>query len=82
MAFMAHKTYAIDRIEDNIAICECLQTGARITVDIQYLPPEANEGDLLRQEGERFVIDEAQTKQRLSDLTDRMNELFDKHKSP
>ena len=80
MAFLADRLYAIDRIERDIAVCECLQTGERITLDVSALPPKAKEGDLIRREGEGFFIDKARTEERLRKLTNRMNRLFDRHK--
>ena len=80
MENVAGKTYAVDRIEGGLAICECLQTGARITVDKRHLPPKVREGDILRQSGQGFVADEALRKQRQEYLTDKMNKLFEKHK--
>jgi len=77
MAFLEDKTYTIDRIENGIAICECLQTGVRITVDVKYLPPEAKEDQILRQVGESFVIEETHTGQMLFDLTNQIEQLLD-----
>ena len=78
MAGMAHKTYAVDRIEGGMALCECLETGIRLTVDIAHLPPEVKEGDVIRQEGDGFILDKSQTERRRKQLRDRLNGLFDK----
>ncbi|MCL2368211.1 MAG: DUF3006 domain-containing protein [Oscillospiraceae bacterium] len=80
MAGLVQPTYAVDRIEGDHAICECLETGAQITIDKKTLPPKVKEGDILRQSGEDFVLDEALQKQRHKQLTDRLNRLFDRHK--
>ena len=80
MANMAQAVYAIDRIENGTAICECVRTGMRITVDLRLLPPKSKEGDVLLQSADGFILDENITKQRLEHLTNRMNKLFDKHK--
>ena len=80
MANVVQPAYAVDRIEGDVAVCECLQTGARIMVDKKHLPPKVKEGDILLQSGEGFVLDEAQTDQRHELLTDRMNKLFEKQK--
>ena len=79
MACMAAKTYAIDRIERGKALCECLQTGERITIEQSALPKHAKEGDILRQMGDAFVIDETHTEERQRDLTNRLQRLFERH---
>ena len=80
MASLVQPTYAVDRIEDDHAICECLETGAQIILDKKTLPPKVKEGDILRQSGEDFVLDEGVRKQRQEQLTDRLNRLFERHK--
>ena len=77
---MDNKTFAVDRIESGAAICECLETGLRITLDAESLPKGTKEGDILQKTEKGFVIDKAQTDKRLQDLTSRMNRLFDRHK--
>ena len=79
MADMADKTYAVDRIEGGIALCECIETGIRLTVDIAHLPPGTKEGDIILQDGDGFTLDKAQTEDRQKQLSDRLNRLFDKN---
>ena len=79
MAGMANKTYAVDRIEGGMVLCECIETGAPLTVDIAHLPPDIKEGDIIRQDGDGFVLDQAQTKNWHRQLTDRLNGLFDRN---
>ena len=78
MANMAQSTYAVDRIESNTVICECLQTGKSIAIDKKHLPFNVKEGDILLKNDEGFVLDKAQTQQRRERLTTRMNKLFRK----
>jgi hypothetical protein len=80
MVFMDGRAYAIDRIEGELALCECLQTGEAITVPVTLLPTGAKEGDILRQADGALAIDEALTEERLRKLTERMKRLFDRHK--
>jgi len=61
---MANKVYAVNRIEGSIALCECLQTGVRISVDVKHLPPSTIQGDIIRQEGDRFILDQTQAEDR------------------
>ena len=80
MADLADKTYAVDRIEGGMALCECLETGSRLTVDIAHLPPGVKEGDIVRQDGDGFVLDQAQTEDRRKRLKDRLDRLFEERK--
>jgi len=68
-------------MDNGIAICECLESGDRLELEINHLPENAKEGDVIRREGDGYVVDQALTKQRKDELTDRMNRLFKKHSS-
>lgn len=66
--------YIIDRFESGIAVIE---TDSRmIEVPRHLLPQEAVEGDVLRKEGEAFVIDKAATKQRREEINRMMKGLW------
>ena len=72
-----NSTLIIDQIESGIAACESLDTGARREIPAALLPKAAKEGDIIREVGENaFVIDHAATKQRLAEITQRMERLF------
>ena len=60
MADRVSKAYIVVRIETDIALCECLKTGTRISVDVKYLPPSVIEGDIIRQNGDVFVLDQTE----------------------
>ena len=69
--------YVIDRIENGIAVCECLETGAVLEISKKNLPKGAREGDVIRRQDEHsFSIDAELTKKRRENLTNRMNRLF------
>jgi len=61
----------------DVAICECVRTGIRITVDVAHLPAGAMEGDVIRPEGDRFILDEPQTQARREQISARLGNLFD-----
>ena len=76
-------TLVIDKIENGISVCECLETGERIEIPINSLPADAKESDIIREDKKNtesgksiYVIDVALTKDRLAEMTDRMNRLF------
>lgn len=49
--------YALDRIEENIAILENIQTGEKINVSIFNLPQNLHEGIILKEENNTYTID-------------------------
>lgn len=73
---MKEKIYVIDRIEGSFAVCECMITGEKAEINIKNLPSDIREGDIIRRDGGGYVIDPDLSKQRLADLTARMNTLF------
>ena len=78
MASMANKIYAVDRIENDTAVCECLESGNRLNIDVSVLPLGAKEGDVIVCDGDRFVIDKVRTEDRHKRLSNRLNRLFEK----
>ena len=73
----AEKTFIIDRIVGEIAICECMSSGRQIEIGIKNLPGDVREGDIIREDGEStYIIDLALSKQRLAEMTSRMEALF------
>lgn len=73
-------TLIIDRIIDKIAICECMKTSAKVKIATKNLPQAAKEGDIIRKIDDTYIIDSAASKQRLTDMTNRMNALFARRK--
>ena len=74
--------YIIDRIENGVASCECLETGDKLEIAASNLPKGAKEGDAIRNDGAGYTIDSAFTKQRKAELSDRLDKLFKKHDQP
>ena len=69
--------YVIDRIENGIAACECLETGFVLEINQKNLPKSAREGDVIRRQDKNlFVVDVELTKKRRDSMTDRVNRLF------
>jgi len=71
--------YIVDRIESGIAICNCVPTGENLEIKAGELPTKTKEGDVLTKDGDRYVYDEGLTKKRLTNLTERMNRLFERN---
>jgi hypothetical protein len=70
--------WAIDRIVDGVAICESLGSDDNMRIELAMLPEGVKEGDIIRQNGDSFVIDTALTNERKKNMTERMNKLFGK----
>jgi len=73
-------TYVIDRIEGGIAICERLGVGENIEIEVSSLPKKAKEGSVIIKTDNGFAVDVDATMRRKTELSDRLNRLFDKHK--
>jgi len=72
--------YIIDRIENEIAVCESLNSGEKLEIGIANLPKNAKEGDAITKDGDIYTINYDLTKQRKAEMRERLNRLFQKHK--
>jgi len=70
--------WIVDRLEDGFAVCEALETEARIDVPVAHLPAAVAEGDILVRSAEdgTFTIDAAATEARRNSLRARMDKLL------
>lgn len=62
--------WIIDRIENNIAVCE-LENGEMLDVKISALPKGTKEGDVIK-----LSVDEIETNERKERIDKLMNSLF------
>lgn len=62
--------WIIDRIENNIAVCE-LENGEMLDVKISALPKLIKEGDVIK-----LFVDETETNERKERIDKLMNSLF------
>ena len=70
----------IDRIEEDFAVCELVVSKneeTEIILDIKKLPQGAKAGDVLAREGEKYVVDEEETRLRREKITRLQNSLWD-----
>ena len=56
--------YIVDRIEENFAVCECLETQEMQEIELDKLPVGINPGDVIKNEDGVFIIDINQTEKR------------------
>ena len=72
---MEELTLVIDRIEGGLAVCEAPDRTMR-EISRTDLPAEAKEGDRLRREGNRWIVDTKASEAGKSALRERMNRLW------
>ncbi len=56
--------YALDRIENNIAILENITTGEKRKISIFNLPQDIHEGTILKEENNTYTIDTQEEERR------------------
>jgi len=76
------KSYIIDRIEDGIAVLECIK-GSKEIIEIprKALPKGAREGQVLCQNADGYIIDHEATAKRRSQMRERLNRLLKKEQN-
>jgi hypothetical protein len=67
--------YSVDRIENNIAILENLDTKELIEVEVTILPQNIKESNILIYENNQYLLDKDTEQQRKKDLLSRFNKL-------
>lgn len=67
--------YALDRIEENIAILENIQTGEKIKVSIFNLPQNIHEGTILKKENNTYIIDNQEEEKRRKEIEEKFKKL-------
>lgn len=67
--------YAIDRIENNIAILEEITTKEKKEVAIDILPKEIKEGTILIYEEDQYRIDNLEEEQRRKRIMEKFKKL-------
>lgn len=66
--------FTIDRIDREMAVCET-EEGKQIKLKTSDLPSGAKEGDILRETGNGFAIDEAETLSRKQKMREKLKRL-------
>lgn len=67
----------IDRIEENIAVCEDRETRVMFNIDISKLPENVKEGDVIRYENNEFKLD-TQAQEEIEDrIQEKTKNLFE-----
>lgn len=71
--------YIIDRIEEDIVICENEETGEFEEIDIFYLPDDIEEGDILiyDEDIDEYYLDLEEKKLRKARIEDKMEDIWE-----
>lgn len=67
--------YCIDRIEDNIAVLENLETQEMIDISLDELPEEIKDGTVLKYVNDKYELDLDEEEQRSNEIEDLFNSL-------
>lgn len=67
--------YALDRIEEDIAILENIETGELIKISIFNLPQNIYEGTILKKENNTYLIDTKEEEKRRRKIQEKFKKL-------
>lgn len=73
------KYFAIDRFENNIAVCENIYTGEIINVKSEKLPKGIKENDILNFKNNEFYLDIEKTNSRKKEMNNLVKDIFEKN---
>ena len=70
--------YTVDRIEENIVILESRTNNKIIEVELNKLPENIKEGDIITISNNSYIIEENKTKEIKNNIRDRFNKVKNK----
>ena len=70
--------YTVDRIENNIAILENRDTNKIMEINLEKLPKNIKEKDILEYKNNTYIINEQNTKATKNKMRERFNRLKNK----
>lgn len=73
-------SFSIDRFEGDFAICEDRKTKKMINIEKSLLPIEATEGDIIKFENGKYILDVIQTKKEKEEIKNLVDNLFKRKK--
>lgn len=69
------KIYAVDRIEEDIVVCEDRATGNLVNIKLSILPNGIKEGTIIKYSNNRYIIDTSLEKKINSNIQELWNKL-------
>ena len=73
-----NSTFSIDRFEENIAICENLESGEFLNILISSLPKNSKEGSIIKYENGKYILDIKATENKKQEVKNLVDNLFKK----
>lgn len=70
--------YAVDKIEENIAELENLETGEHTYVNIKKLPVKVKEQDILVYSNKKYILDNKEKEERKRKISKKFAQLKEK----
>lgn len=67
--------YSIDRIIDDIAVCENIKTGKKIELPLSELPKEIKEGSIIIKKDESYILNDSEEENRRARIQAKLNRL-------
>ena len=67
--------YAVDRVEENIAVCQNLDTNEIIEIDLKLLPKRIKDGTILIYEDNKYKIDKKEEEKIRLAILEKFNRL-------
>ena len=67
--------YAVDRVEENIVVCQNLDTNEIIEIDLKILPKRIKDGTILIYEDNKYKIDKKEEEKRKLAILEKFNRL-------
>ena len=67
--------YAIDKIENDVALLENIKDGSKKEVDIKMLPLNVKETDILSYNGKVYLVDNNEKEKRIKIIREKMEKL-------
>lgn len=70
------KTYIIDRLDEDFAVCED-EAKEQLLISMEQLPENAKEGDVLQEEDGYFSVNQEETEARRARMRRKLMDLFE-----
>ena len=67
--------YAIDKIENDVALLENIKDGSKKEIDIKMLPLNVKETDILSYDGKVYLVDNNEKEKRIKIIRKKMEKL-------
>ena len=78
MSNMKENTFVVDRIENNVAVCENRDTRKMVDIPVEKSPQEMKDGTVITEKNGHYEIDKAKQKEIENRIEEKMNDIWKK----